>query len=46
MPPHPAVEMVHPAQPMQVGKRDPFGTVTFTGIDLGANRQTWVVALL
>ena len=32
--------------PMQVGKRNPLGTVTFTGIDFAANRQTRVVALL
>jgi putative heme iron utilization protein len=31
---------------MQVGKRNPFGTVTFTGIDFGGKRQTRVVPLL
>src|ERR671931_1272483 len=30
---------------MQVGQRDPFGTVPFTGIDFGDNRQTRVVLL-
>jgi hypothetical protein len=37
---------VHPGDAMQVGKRNPLGTVTFTGIDFAANRQTGVVALL
>src|SRR5215208_6994173 len=31
---------------MQVGKRNPFGTVTFTGIDFGGKRQTRVIPLL
>ena len=37
---------VHHGDSMQVGKRNPLGTVTFTGIDFAANRQTRVVALL
>ena len=37
---------VHPGDAMQVGKRNPLGTVTFTQIDFAANRQTGVVALL
>ena len=37
---------VHPGDSMQVGKRNPLGTVTFTGIDFAAHRQTRVVALL
>ena len=37
---------VNPGDAMQVGKRNPLGTVTFTGIDFAANRQTRVVALL
>jgi hypothetical protein len=37
---------VHLGDAMQVGKRNPLGTVTFTGIDFAANRQTGVVALL
>jgi hypothetical protein len=36
---------VHPGDAMQVGKRNPLSTVTFTGIDFAANRQTGVVAL-
>ena len=31
---------------MQVGQRDPFGTVTFTGVDFGGQRQARVVPLL
>src|SRR5689334_18115952 len=31
---------------MQVGQRNPFGTVAFTSIDLAGQRQTRVVALL
>lgn len=37
---------VHQGDAMQVGKRNPLGAVTFTGIDFAANRQTRVVALL
>ena len=37
---------VHPGDSMQVGKRNPLGTVTFTGIDFAAHRQTRVGALL
>ena len=37
---------VHHGDSMQVGKRNPLGTVTFTGIDFAAHRQTRVVALL
>lgn len=37
---------VHPGDSMQVGKRNPLGTVAFTGIDFAAHRQTRVVALL
>ena len=37
---------VHPGDAMQMGKRNPLGTVTFTGIDFAAHRQTGVVALL
>jgi hypothetical protein len=37
---------VHHGDSMQVGKRNPLGTVTFTGIDFAANLQTRVVALL
>ena len=37
---------VHHGDSMQVGKRNPLGTVTFTGIDFAANRQTRVIALL
>ena len=37
---------VHHGDSMQVGKRNPLGTVTFTGIDFAANCQTRVVALL
>ena len=37
---------VHHGDSMQVGKRNPLGTVTFTSIDFAANRQTRVVALL
>jgi hypothetical protein len=37
---------VHHGDSMQVGKRNPLGTVTFTGIDFAAYRQTRVVALL
>ena len=37
---------VHRGDAMQVGKRNPLGTVPFTGIDFAANRQTRVVALL
>ena len=37
---------VHPGDAMQVGQRNPLGTVTFTGIDFAAHRQTGVVALL
>lgn len=37
---------VHHGDSMQVGKRNPLGAVTFTGIDFAANRQTRVVALL
>jgi hypothetical protein len=33
---------VHPGDAMQVGKRNPLGTVTFTGIDFAANPQTAV----
>ena len=36
---------VHPGDAMQVGKRNPLGTVTFTQIDFAAHRQTGVVAL-
>src|SRR6266540_4972657 len=31
---------------MQVGQRNPFGTVPFTGINFGGQRQTRVVSLL
>ena len=37
---------VHHGDSMQVGKRNPLGTVTFTSIDFAAHRQTRVVALL
>ena len=37
---------VHPGDSMQVGQRNPLGTVTFTGIDFAAHRQTRVGALL
>ena len=37
---------VHHGDSMQVGKRNPLGTVTFTGVDFAANRQTRIVALL
>ena len=37
---------VHIGDSMQVGKRNPLGTVTFTGLDFGGKRQTRVVALL
>lgn len=37
---------VHHGDSMQVGKRNPLGTVTFTGIDFAANRQARIVALL
>ena len=37
---------VYHGDSMQVGKRNPLGTVTFTGIDFAANRQTRIVALL
>ena len=37
---------VHPGDSMQVGKRNPLGTVTFTGIDFAAHCQTRVAALL
>ena len=37
---------VHHGDSMQVGKRNPLGTVTFTGIDFAAHRQTRIVALL
>lgn len=34
------------AESMQVGQRNAFGTVPFTGIDFGHNRQTGVIPLL
>jgi hypothetical protein len=37
---------VHHGDAMQVGQRNPLGTVPFTGIDFAAHRQTGVVALL
>lgn len=37
---------IHFAQAMEVAKGDPLRAVTFTGIDLGADRQTGVAALL
>jgi hypothetical protein len=37
---------VQHAESMQVGQRNPFGTVTFTGIDFGGQRHTRVVPLL
>src|SRR5262249_38694107 len=37
---------VHPGDAMQVGQRNPLGTVTFTSIDFAAHRQTGVAALL